>query len=57
MPDDLQRLERDARQCVEKAYARLLSDEEWATARENLLSLARLVRDWHQPANDDHQAA
>lgn len=57
MNADLQRLERDARQCVEEAYARPLSDEEWAVAKENLLRLARLLRDWHQPGHEDDQAA
>ena len=56
MTDDLQRLERDARRCVEEAYARSLTDEEWETAKENLLRLARLARDWHQ-AHDEDQAA
>lgn len=57
MNADLQRLERDARQCVEEAYARPLSDEEWAAAKENLLRLARLLRDWHQAADENGQAA
>lgn len=48
MNADLQRLERNARECVEDAYDRPLTDEEWKAAKEHLLRLAQLARDWHQ---------
>ena len=44
--------EDDARQSLVQCYGRPLSDEEWAAAKDALLKLGRLLRDWSKQAEE-----
>lgn len=52
MRDDLQSLERAAREALAGQYDRPLSDEEWARAKYALLELGKLLQDWSTPASE-----
>lgn len=57
MTDDLQELERAAREALAECYGRPLSDEEWASAKAELVALARVLRDDYQAHNQHDRAA
>ncbi len=48
--EDLQSLERAARESLADVYGRPLSDEEWASAKYAFLEFGKMLRDWSNAA-------